>query len=418
MSEPRHRRSRSSGGRRRRVAIQDHPPSVRELDRAARRTEAGRRRRRLLLAAGAALVMVGAAVGGSWLLFSDRPQASDQVVRAGEEGASLLVVITGEDGRARSLTLVVAHPEAAGRVVLFPPGLIALLPGYDERPIADAPNFGAQPPLLGSAELAGLTIMNLLGVRVDAVTLLGVADLEGLLPARLTVDLPVALQVEQDGGEVVAVTAGSAQHPPAMVGRLLASQGTGDQLAWLERQGAVWEALLNRVATDPGLVAGLTAADWGDPTDARAALTGAGEDPDLVLTALQVSRVAVAGPDPAEYYTLASRAVSDFVAVQVPFLRLGEEQRTRVEILNGNGRIGTTQPVAELLIGRGFRVIRTDNADRSDYETTQVIAQGLKHQQAAIDIRRLLATGEVLAEQRQPSTVVDVTIILGEDAPT
>ncbi len=53
-------------------------------------------------------------------------------------------------------------------------------------------------------------------------------------------------------------------------------------------------------------------------------------------------------------------------------LRAGE--RPRVEVLNGNGRIGATRVVAEAVVRRGFRVVRTDNADRFDYATTLVIA--------------------------------------------
>jgi hypothetical protein len=88
-----------------------------------------------------------------------------------------------------------------------------------------------------------------------------------------------------------------------------------------------------------------------------------------------------------------------------------------VEILNGNGRIGTTGPIAALLVDNGYRVVKTDNADRDDYAESRIIAQGREHQQDAIDVQRMLGSGEVLLELRQPSGIVDLTIIVGRDNP-
>ena len=99
------------------------------------------------------------------------------------------------------------------------------------------------------------------------------------------------------------------------------------------------------------------------------------------------------------------------------FLQLAPESRVRVEVLNGNGLIDTTQPVAALLVEAGFRVVLTDNADRSDYETTLLIAQTLTNQNAAVEARDLLGIGDVSVEVRQPSGVVDLTIIVGQDLP-
>jgi len=88
-----------------------------------------------------------------------------------------------------------------------------------------------------------------------------------------------------------------------------------------------------------------------------------------------------------------------------------------VEVLNGNGRIGTTGPIAALLVDKGYRIVKTDNADRDDYAETRVIAQGREQQQNAIDVQRILGSGEVLVEVRQPSGIVDLTIIVGRDIP-
>ncbi len=62
-------------------------------------------------------------------------------------------------------------------------------------------------------------------------------------------------------------------------------------------------------------------------------------------------------------------------------------------------------------------MVITDNADRDDYEVTRIIAQGRENQEAAVAIRELIGRGDVSIEVRQPSGVVDVTIVVGEDLP-
>lgn len=412
MTDPRHRK-RSTGStdtRRRRVAIGEQPTTARELNRTVSKAADRRRRRRVLAASVAAAAMVAGAVGLTYWLTreADLPPSGAAVPSAG--GASSLVVIIDDAGLGASTALVVSHPVLPDRVVLFPPNLVAILPGFGEQTIGEA-------PLIGGGELSELAITNLLGTRVDTVNVLSAPELASLIPAGLEVDLPVPLLMSEGGGEVVEVPAGRAVLDGSITARLLVTQGSDDQLAWLQRQEAVWEALLAVAGEGGPLVEGLSTVERGDADLANAALVGAGADPDTAITGLSVRRIGVAGPGSPELYELPAGAVADFLTEQVPFLALREGERPRVEILNGNGDIGTTQPVAALLVRSGFRVVRTDNADRSDYQQSQVVAQGGEHQQDALDIRALLDTGEVLVDQRQPSTVVDVTIIVGRDLP-
>jgi hypothetical protein len=113
---------------------------------------------------------------------------------------------------------------------------------------------------------------------------------------------------------------------------------------------------------------------------------------------------------------LASSSADDFVRDRFDHLLLRED-RPPVEVLNGNGRIGATRVVAGNLVRLGFRVVRSDNADRFDYQTTEIIAQGRKGEAAAWEAWDALGTGTVLIELRAPSSVVDVTIIVGQDIP-
>jgi len=154
----------------------------------------------------------------------------------------------------------------------------------------------------------------------------------------------------------------------------------------------------------------------GDSETALQTVLAAAQDPDLVMTAVPVRRIEAAGGD-TERYQLPSSAASAFVSDRFSYLVIRADPRPRVEVLNGNGRIGTTGPIAALLVDQGYRIVKTDNADRDDFAETQVIAQGLEHQQDAIDVQRLLGSGEVLLELRQPSGIVDLTIIVGRDIP-
>ena len=412
MADPRHRK-RSKGStdiRRRRVAIGERPTTARDLNRTATQDAARRRSRRVVTASAAAVAMVAGAVALTYWLTREVTVPPPDAAVPSDAGASSLVVVTGEGDLGASIALVVSHPAFPDRVALFPPNLVAVLPGFGEQTIGEA-------PLIGGAELSELTVTNLLGTRVDAVSVLTAEQLAALIPAGLEVDLPVPLVVSEGGGEVVDIPAGRTTLDGPTLARLLVTQGSGDQLSWLQRQEAVWKALLASVAGGGALVDGLGTVDRGNPDLGRAALVGVAADPDFALTGLSVGRIGVAGPGSPELYELPAKAVADFLSDQVPFLALREGERPRVEILNGNGDIGTTQPVAALLVRSGFRVVRTDNADGSDYQQSQVIAQGGEHQQDALDIRALLDTGEVLVDQRQPSTVVDVTIIVGKDLP-
>ncbi|MDR9450706.1 MAG: LCP family protein [Acidimicrobiia bacterium] len=418
MAEPRHKRPqrrkglavRSGGGRRRRSGIIDETPkSARELNRSARQSMAARARWRIGLALVGAVLIVGTSVGLSWLTLRDKSEPDPDMSRPSESGSSTLLVITDRDGRAESIVLLAAHPAGGAEVVLFPPSLLAILPGFGESEIADMVRFNGPP-------LAGTTVTNLLGARIDAVIHLDGAGFSAAIGGPLTVDLPNPLILPESDGFTVLVAAGSAERDPETLVTLLTNQGDSDQLEWLDRQGSVWRAVLGAIDEDEAIGERLTLGAEGDSETARQTVLAAARDPDLVMTAVPVRRIEAAGGD-TERYQLPSSAASAFVSDRFSYLVIRAEPRPRVEVLNGNGRIGTTGPIAALLVDQGYRIVKTDNADRDDFAETQVIAQGLEHQQDAIDVLRLLGSGEVLLELRQPSGIVDLTIIVGRDIP-
>ncbi len=385
------------------VAIRVAPPIARGLGRAA--------------AAAGDLAGDGAAgVDDAWSRWSGRLEAiaadataiDAAVVDAPEGSTSVLVVVVDAGGRGVAYALVARGPDGSSTVMLAPPGLRGILPGFGDFPLADA-------PLFESSDLAAVTITNQLGVRIDGVLTLGPGELSGALVDPVEIDLPVPLIVgEGDEGRVLAKS-GRAERAPAVVETVVTTRGLSDELEWLQRQGAAWDGILTAVAADPEIGERLAAHADATGIDITGLLAVVGADSDRNITAVPVTRVAVGGPDAG--YALNAEAAEPFVAQRLGHLLLREGTRPRVEVLNGNGRVGTTRVVAGQLVRRGYRVVRTDNADAFDYEQTQVVAHGRVNRAEGERVLRLVGTGELLLELRNPSGVVDISIIVGRDVP-
>ena len=353
------------------------------------------------------------AVGIVWaaVLFSslDRSEGGDEPATppaepVTEAGASVLVAVTDATERGTTIALIGAVDGDKPRTVLLPPSLLATLPGFGENTLANATRFDG-------IELLDVSVSNLLGTRVDAAVAWDVDQLANMVAAPVTVDLPTPLVEREGDGQVVVFAEGNAERDADEVYRLLTDRGDDDELAWMQRQGAAIAALLEAAQSNPVVIEAMLEGVTGDQSAARSALSEAAKD--VAITAVPALRIEPTGRE--ELYQLSGEIAAQFVTDSIGYLRIAEEPRVRVEVLNGNGQIGTVRPVAGALIRRGYRVILTDNADRLDYSETRVIAQGRDHQQAAVDIADIVGVGEVSAEVRQPSGVVDVTIIVGLD---
>ena len=196
----------------------------------------------------------------------------------------------------------------------------------------------------------------------------------------------------------------------------MVTKGTSDPLAWLERQAGVWEGVMLEIESNPAVAPRLAAfaTSPGDVERATRVIAGTAAD-GPGITVIPLERVAVTGTDAG--FTVPFAPAAALVDSRMPHLDLADGERTRVEVLNGNGGVLATRKVAETLIRRGFRVIITDNADRFDYETTLVIAQGRDNRSEADRARLALGVGDLQLELRAPSGVVDVSIIVGLDVP-
>jgi len=331
----------------------------------------------------------------------------DTVERVVIPGSRSVLVVLGEEPGACAFALAAASPDGALSLTLLPPGLAVVIPGYGDFTLGDSLAFEGP-------GLAALTVTNALGVRVDFILPLVAGDLARAVSGPLSLDLPVALFTIESGGPVQVLGAGRQQVSPSTLETLLVTAGTGDAFEWLQRQGAAWRALLDAVAADPtaaGRLAARLPVGGQETADLLSAVAGAG---DLALGALPVERVATPA---GEALALSSRAEAEFVAARLGHLLLLSGERPRVEVLNGNGRIGATRVVAEAVVRRGFRVVRTDNADRFDYAATLVVAHGTEAQEAARRVAGIVGVGAVYLEEASPSPGVEVSIIVGLDIP-
>jgi hypothetical protein len=93
-----------------------------------------------------------------------------------------------------------------------------------------------------------------------------------------------------------------------------------------------------------------------------------------------------------------------------------DQGRTKVEVLNGTGRIGVAQKVASLLVPAGLQVVLAGNADNFSHDKTDVIFYDETMEAKARDVVRILGVGRLLLN-RFTSGVADITVIVGKDFP-
>lgn len=90
-----------------------------------------------------------------------------------------------------------------------------------------------------------------------------------------------------------------------------------------------------------------------------------------------------------------------------------EDVAVRVIVYNGSGEPGIAGTAAQQLIRGGFRVVDTKNADRFDYDTTQIIVQRGDAQRGE-PVREVLGVGEVVVRPANQE-VADIIVIIGSD---
>lgn len=304
------------------------------------------------------------------------------------------------DGRLGGLTLLVDRGRR-GDVVFLPPGTMVEAPSLGLVPLRET----LEP---GRNDLLVATVENLLGTRVDVgadVTIAQLADaVRPAAPLRVEVPAPV----ERGAGDRVETVfeAGPADLAPEQVGDFLDLPGKTD-LDRLVRHQAFWEAWLAAIRRDPsaGPASGTV------PPALRQQLLR------LAAGAVEYDVLPVRAVGGAEgLYQVERAQLDDAIGRILPGTRTWA-QRITVQVLNGTGKPGVTEPLIGPLVDAGARVALTGNADRFGYTTTQVLYYEDTHADDARKIQAALGIGQVV-KSRSAQRVVAVTVVVGADLPS
>jgi hypothetical protein len=373
-------------------------PDAGDGSRRRRRDESKRRRRfrwpHLAIALGVvALVAVGAWVVRGFLADEEgdavtaedvpsEPVSSETPV---DEGPGLVLVRDGD-----TLVGITAFQPATGAIVHVPPGTLVEVASMGLVPLRDAAAAGGD-------ELLQHSLENLLGVRFTEVASVTTDELAALADG-VTVEVEDAVEAPNASGRVEEVVPeGAIEVDATTLGPLLGAVGDGTALDRIVRHQAFWTAYL--------------AADAEGPVDAVGDL-----DADALQWVLPVEAVAgLEGDD--ELYRVIGEDVADLVGRLFPDAPGGGADRIRVRILNGAGSPGVAQAVQPLLLDAGGVMTLSGNADRFDYDTTQVVYYDDEDRAAAEAIRDAVGVGEVV-KSLTALDVVDVTVVVGTDFMT
>ncbi|MFP4149069.1 MAG: LCP family protein [Nitriliruptoraceae bacterium] len=411
-------------------------------DRRATRRAAARQRRRgwriaaavtlLLLAAVLALLAGGVLdrelVAGTWLerLWPDTSAPSDGEAEDPDgpppPARSTLLVGTSDAGDVRWLAMLASAPDSS-TVLLVPASLLVDVGEVGPLPLEEAASRDGTPSL--AAALA-----DELGVRFDATVEVSTAGWGEVVAAADRIEVTLRAEVE-DTERGIRLAPGPHRLDATSVQAVLEPAGTplGEREV-LARVAPVLAGILDALAADPALreeVAPLLARGTVGTTSAVAVAVLA-----EVLDSLAAARE---GDDELAILTLPVVPVDDASA---PGFRVDEERAEPilqerlapwrpgaelgagrdVQVLNGNGVPRIARQVGERLADGGYRVLLTGNADRFTYERTRIILHADTPEQVAVgrDVQRRLGVGE-LERAATPSSVVDVTILVGQDFP-
>jgi hypothetical protein len=162
-----------------------------------------------------------------------------------------------------------------------------------------------------------------------------------------------------------------------------------------------WEVVLDALlASPPDLKDGdLTETD--DMAGVQATLDGA-KGGQLETLPVQVAAATLRVPD--------YRALDELMAA-----RFGVE-RTPVPVIvqNAAGGAGIGEAIGRLIIGRGFRITLSQNAETFDRAKTQIVALGEGHVREARRLRVALGVGRIAVSQ-VASGIGDIQIVVGKD---
>ncbi len=341
-----------------------------------------------------AAVVAFVAVLGAWYLSSrfggDEPVAE-------KSGYLAAVQLTVADREQPVAALLVVQDPAGGDPVVYlvPPDLLLEGPNGEYVFAADAMAADKLPADLGRVVHAPIDAV--FTVPVETLGRWAATDaLQVELEAPVAVEVGEHTQMVKDGGSISVADLAAVFSDPG-----------GDRSALTSLQVAAIRAVLEAASLRPA--------------GERAALAGSSPSPQAGPALSEVLRRITSGKTRVELFPAGTRVaegqfafVPDAEAIQAGITRRSPsfDADVTVQVLNGSGRIGVGEAVAERLAGLDVDLPAPLNAESFSYRQTQILA-GPETLQVARDIRAILARGVVLDGPDLPEGTIQV--IVGDD---
>ena len=395
------------------------PPSRRATRAADRRRQA--RVRRILTGAFLAAVALCAAsipvlgyIGVRAVLDSSDGEIRDPVLDPDEPGyqalvpasPTLLVLQTDDTGGLVGAALLALADErdVGGSVLLIPTLTLADLPDIGRLPIEAAFAFNGP-------EAAKATAARALQLGIDEVVVVGAAEWADILaPAG---SLPVTNPDVLRGTDGVVFPAGELELAPTDVPRFAAFVGEDEnRLNRLLRQELVWRSWLELLESDPAAAAFPGEQERGLARFVTGIVSGGWR----IETLPVVADGGAADPTGASGYEPDREAVDRLVPQLVPFptgSAIGE--RPRVRVLAGTPDRSVLDPAIRRTIEGGAHVVLLGNADRLDYEVSEILYFDPAMRDEAESVAEALGFGTVIRVEEIDDSA-DITVVLGADA--
>ena len=375
------------------------------------------------LGVGAVAVAVGVGIGVSRTVGGE--DDADQEPPAATAGSVTTMLVYGTQSHENSTTDTVSWmsllsynwDEKEGAVIYVPAHSATEVPGRGLLAVADAFDGGV-PLLLVSVE-------GILGIDIDRHLELSEQDARLFFQrvGELEVNVPTEVRESAGDGNVrVLLDDGPQRLNSDFLIHLLFTVGIdGDDQELGSRHLAFWDALFAGFGDEPEDLARIFEAS--DPAVAKsnatvetnaaflAALARIPQE-DRTITLLPVSQVSVGD---SELYEVDEEETEALIAETV-----GRESSTdglaSVQILNGNGVPGIGEEVAQDLVGNGFKIEVSSNAQSFDHRRTLIIVYDNEPESLALaeQAKELLGVGKVQVQVQQQD-IVDLTIVVGKD---
>ncbi len=349
---------------------------------------------------------------------SVRVPSPAEIGAAGKPVTYLVMTVRSDDlsRQADTLTLFTLGGGAKPYALMIPPSALTEIPGYGFDTVSKSLSFGRIP-------LADVTVENLAGVRVDHAMVIETTALARLVDrlGGVQIDVPANLFADDGAGRLVPVfSTGSQRFNGKRAVAYLTFQAPDEtELSRLARAQQLWEAVLgvgrgNRSATIAKLIPGLGGLD-GTQAASRFAMFLASfasvPAAERTFDVVPVTPVASGGEQGAF-------KVEDVQLRALVGKYLGgvTAERSRLQLLNGNGTPEAGAAVAQKLIPEGFWLVDSGNARSFDFAETKIIVyvNDAETMAAAEKVRRLLGVGQIELS-RSLHTSIDVTVVIGKD---